>query len=126
MSNFAQCGSCRFFGKDGMCAILSREVEADMSCGFYAPVYPVAPKDAGLVDRQVRCENCRFFDGEYTCKLFMLLKTSMPNEFEDLDPIVEPEGCCNAQTPIGEDIDTSAFLYLEPRKRPITKIFRKR
>src|SRR5689334_9403073 len=70
---FAQCGTCRMFtGKS--CSILGKtKVTKDMSCGLYVhgPISPslagkevasYTAKEAGLVNRAVRCENCRSFD----------------------------------------------------------------
>jgi Pyruvate/2-oxoacid:ferredoxin oxidoreductase delta subunit len=54
----------------------------------------VTPKESGLVERKVRCENCAFFD-KNKCRLYMMLNKTLPNLF-DLDENVEPYGCCNA------------------------------
>lgn len=59
----------------------------------------VTPKAAGLVERQVRCENCHYFDeGRSICIFFAFLKDFNPFVF-NLDPKVKPRACCNAQTP---------------------------
>jgi hypothetical protein len=80
-----------------------------MSCGLYVYGAPqpegtktlaiVTPTESGLVDREVRCENCKHLltrtDGA-TCAFFQYLNEEMPDLF-DLDTEVEPKGCCNAQ-----------------------------
>lgn len=59
----------------------------------------VSAKEAGLVERQVRCENCHYFDsGRSICIFFAFLKDFNPFVF-NLDPKVKPRACCNAQTP---------------------------
>lgn len=102
---FAQCSTCALWTGD-RCSILGEDVKitADMSCNFYVngeknPDQPVkklhTPKEAGLVTRQVRCENCRSFsDGK--CMLYEALNKL---EMFDLDTKVNPKGCCNAQMP---------------------------
>jgi hypothetical protein len=84
------------------------KVNAAASCGLYVPGKPVSsgfaqplvtPKESGLVERKVRCENCTFaVDGARICGLFSALNDSLPSMF-DLDTKIEPQGCCNAQTP---------------------------
>jgi hypothetical protein len=109
--NFAQCGSCTMF-TGSTCTILGPDVKitTEMSCGFYVPGTPdtsmkgkeiasVTPKEAGLVDRQVRCENCVHVDlDESKCYLFEKLNSSNPSLFS-LDTNIDAQGCCNAQTP---------------------------
>lgn len=119
---FAQCGTCRAWtGQDhNTCVILGKEhVTADMSCNYYQHGNPspsgagkehlvLTPKQAGLVDRQVRCENCAFFDKEGSyCELYEHLAESHPQQF-DLDKHVDPKGCCNFQTPKGEKVEEEA------------------
>ena len=104
-----QCGTCRdWVSKDNRCRILgpSVNVTASMSCGLYVygtPLRPgnptkaiVTPEEAGLVDRKVRCENCRWGGSE--CGLYKLLNEQQPDIF-DLDTKIHPKGCCNAQEP---------------------------
>ncbi len=111
-SEFGQCGSCRF-GVEGRCVLLGHDVDKGDSCGLYvhateedSPAVPeereyVSDRDAGYVRREVRCENCKFFDpDEGDCELFEMLNNLRPETF-DLDEKVEARGCCNAQTPIG-------------------------
>jgi hypothetical protein len=90
-----------------------------MSCGLYAPIQPVSPSVAGLVDRQVRCENCDFFDGVETCKLFEALNIGS-SRFQ-LNTKVDPHGCCNAQMVVGGVIGNDAFLYMEPSVGAVAK-----
>ena len=103
----AQCGSCLMYVPSiERCAIMGEaRVTAGMSCGLYVHGVPhdqvviraVTPKEAGLVDRQVRCENCVAFSaGE--CDLYKKINRALPDMF-DLDAKVDAKGCCNAQTP---------------------------
>ena len=108
--NFAQCSTCRdWVSGDRRCVIHGPKITipGTASCGLYVhgPVQPagtktyawVTPKESGLVNREVRCENCKFFgDGE--CGLFRILNDWRPEMF-DLDVKVDKHGCCNAQTP---------------------------
>jgi hypothetical protein len=109
--DFAQCSTCRMFlPEQGLCSLHGKDVEIKptMSCGFYTPGGPadeselehvskaVTPEESGLVDREVRCENCISFD-KGKCKLFEMLNQN-PNW--NCDPNVDKHGCCNAQRPI--------------------------
>jgi hypothetical protein len=106
---FAQCGTCRLFlPRKERCAILgpNLHVPAEASCGLYIHGKPsdrqkaesiVKPAEAGFVKRKVRCQNCVSFDNG-TCKLFAMLNEAKPDIF-DLDTQIDPQGCCNAQTP---------------------------
>lgn len=79
-----------------------------MSCNLYIQGEPnrdkegrekefLTAKQAGLVNRKVRCENCRSFkDG--ICMLYQTLNESN-GEIFNLDEKVNPQGCCNAQMP---------------------------
>ncbi len=60
----------------------------------------VTPDESGLVDRQVRCENCLFYkkDGSI-CNLYDMLNRQM-QKYWDLDIKVDPYGCCNANMAI--------------------------
>jgi len=62
------------------------------------PIALVTPKESGLVHRQVRCENCRYLDGEI-CGLYQDLNELMPEKFA-LEAKVGRHGCCNAQMPV--------------------------
>lgn len=110
---FAQCGTCIHFLKNtSRCEIHGKDVKVDDddSCGLYVhgatgndePEKLVTPKESGLVSRQVRCENCMFFDPDSEprehCDLFTQLNRILPKLF-DLDRYVDEYGCCNAQTP---------------------------
>jgi hypothetical protein len=105
-TDFAQCGSCTFFmpGKQ-RCSLFGAhdKVVSNASCGLYVQGKPhddqkilnkVTPENAGYNLGQVRCENCNWLDG-HTCTLFKMLSEKMPDVF-DLDPDVDPHGCCNA------------------------------
>lgn len=105
---FAQCGTCRDFCPDSeRCAILGPRVRvvAEMSCGLYVNGTPreqptlvaVTSAEAGLVNREVRCENCVSFDAG-RCRLYDKLNTTLPDVW-NLDVTVAPRGCCNAQMP---------------------------
>lgn len=115
MDEFAQCSTCRdWIMDDDKCVIHSQDVDVPgtVSCGLYVHGIPqvagtpclgiVTPEESGLVDREVRCENCTWFnyhptDGD-TCGFFELLNYTMPDVF-DLDTFVHEKGCCNAQQP---------------------------
>lgn len=123
---FAQCGTCVHFLKEmGKCELVSaKKVDDEDSCGLYAPgkaepeTAPkslVSPEDAGFVSRQVRCENCMFFDEKTEarahCDLYTQLNLMIPRIF-GLDRYVDRRGCCNAQTPGTRD--PQAFGPLGP------------
>jgi Pyruvate/2-oxoacid:ferredoxin oxidoreductase delta subunit len=105
---FAQCATCRMFTGES-CSILGKtKVTAEMSCTLYVHGKPstglkgkevasYTPQEAGLVNRQVRCENCRSFSNG-VCLLYQSLNKSNPDLFQ-LDEKVNPQGCCNAQMP---------------------------
>jgi hypothetical protein len=110
---FAQCITCRdWVGGDAKCYIHGPNVDVPWtaSCGLYVNGEPlpagsetyaiVTPIESGLVDREVRCENCKWFDyvEDSICGLFDLLNDALPDVF-DLDIHVEEKGCCNAQQP---------------------------
>jgi len=108
--DFAQCSSCRdWITGDNLCAIHGPfiEVLGSMSCGLYVYGEPlpeghrtmalVSAQESGLVDREVRCENCRFAMKEATiCGLYDMINEAMPDLF-DIDINIDPKGCCNAQ-----------------------------
>lgn len=109
-NQFAQCGTCGMFmpGKE-RCWLFSAEFEvvANASCGLYiqgeptddqTPQNKVTPEDAGYNQGQVRCENCKWFDGDSVCNLYVMLTDQLPEVF-DLDHTVEPLGCCNGWQP---------------------------
>lgn len=107
--DFAQCGTCWLFNPEKeRCAILGPEfkVDDDDSCNFYLKGEPnkgmklvkrVTPKNAGFVDRKVRCENCKY-GGSGECKLYKVLNEKLSDIF-NLDEKIEPRACCNANTP---------------------------
>jgi hypothetical protein len=98
-----------FDANKGLCSIHgpSVPITAQMSCGLYvhgepaggqmALVAAVTPEESGLVDREVRCENCTFFSGQ-SCGLYDKLNGVLPDIF-DLDVAVQAKGCCNGQSP---------------------------
>ena len=107
--DFAQCRSCKMFVESHMvCSLhgMKVKVHEGMSCNEYAfgkaddtelPHVSAAftPEESGLVDREVRCENCEFFESEDNdCFLFKLL---------NIDHKVNKHGCCNAQEPKDHD-----------------------
>lgn len=105
---FAQCSTCANWTGE-TCMILGKDVKvtADMTCGLYVHGEPnsdgkgqeeklISSEEAGLVKRQVRCENCASFDGKEKCLLFEALNKSMSDHFK-LDTKVNKLGCCNAQ-----------------------------
>lgn len=111
-ARFAQCATCRdWVSGDRRCVIIGPRtmVSGTMSCGFYVHGKPqppgttttarVTPEEAGLVDREVRCENCVHFSSRVDeCELFRLLNKEHGDIF-DLDIAVDAHGCCNAQEP---------------------------
>jgi len=106
---FAQCNTCRdWITGDNRCVIHAKDVEVpgSASCGFYIVGVPqvagtptigsVTSEESGLVDRPVRCENCKWFADEYgECNFFAKLNVYLPEVF-DLDTAVDAKGCCNA------------------------------
>jgi hypothetical protein len=111
-TRFAQCSTCRdWVTGDRRCVIHGPKVTVPgtASCGFYVWGVPkpkgtatsakVTPEESGLVDREVRCENCTWGDnGATLCGLYRILNQKMPTMF-DLDEKIDPHGCCNAQQP---------------------------
>jgi hypothetical protein len=108
---FAQCSTCRMWLHSQRCAIHGPDVKVTggMSCALYIHGTPledgaetsaiVTPTESGLVDREVRCENCKFGGPERrSCDLFTLLNHTRPDLF-NLNPLIDPKGCCNAQQP---------------------------
>lgn len=106
-NQFAQCSTCKLYTGIA-CSIMAQEtVPPTASCGFYIPggINPlltplplVSATEAGLVDREVRCENCISFNNG-KCELFARLNNTFPDIFA-LDEQVDRYGCCNAQEPI--------------------------
>ena len=110
--DFGQCADCKMFlEKLGLCSLHGKgvKIKPTMSCGLFVPGGPAkeselehmaknfTPAESGLVDREVRCENCiSFMDNK--CKLFAMLNRLSPANF-DLNAKVEAQGCCNAQRP---------------------------
>ena len=117
--DFAQCATCALFRPSReSCATVAGHIIAGGSCGLYANGTPddaqpqrstVSRAAAGYVERQVRCENCRFFDADGSlCGLYVDLDEMAPAIF-DLAPRVDAQGCCNAQMPMNaQAIDKSS------------------
>jgi len=109
---FAQCGTCQMW-TGYHCAIHGRGVSVteDMTCGFYMNGKPsvagellvkklVTSKESGLERRQVRCENCRYYDHKKSiCKLYKFINDGAGGEVK-LNIHVHPQGCCNANMPM--------------------------
>lgn len=108
---FAQCNTCVMWVFRDKCTIHGPKIDVfgSMSCGLYVHGTPqprgtatravVTPLESGLVDRDVRCENCRWGGPEtYICAFFTMLNNIMPQVFK-LDINIEPKACCNAQMP---------------------------
>jgi len=109
-TRFAQCSTCRdWVMGDRRCVIHGPKVTVPgtASCGLYVWGVPhpagtetkfrVTPEESGLVNREVRCENCTWVEGDMDrCGLYRLLNQRMPGVF-DLDTHIEKHGCCNAQ-----------------------------
>ena len=135
-ARFAQCGTCKEFLADDTCFVFGSKVVAEASCGLYIPgaadpdwtsdgTQYVSPTAAGYVVRDVRCENCYYFDATHSlCGLFVDLNRARPDVW-NLNPFVHRQGCCNAQTPmivdkLGDDVDKSsdhpggADLHVQP------------
>lgn len=111
IDDFAQCSTCRDWVEgDDRCFIHGSQLEVlgTMSCGFYVCGTPleegsptfglVSPMESGLVDREVRCENCRHLVEESICGFFKTLNEALPELFA-LDIEIDRRGCCNAQQP---------------------------
>jgi len=123
----AQCETCKWFISDKDRCVqhgANDDIDEDDSCCLYVegenskgaePLGLVTPEISGLVSRQVRCENCMFFDRHTErvehCDLYTQLNRMMPNIFS-LDRYVNEYGCCNAQTPGKRD--PAAFGPLGP------------
>lgn len=107
VDDYAQCSSCWMFNAEKeRCSILGPDFEvlASATCCFYVHGEPdsslplverVTPEEAGYVNREVRCENCKY--GGKECQLYIMLNKKLPDVF-DLDTKIEPRACCNAQT----------------------------
>lgn len=109
--DYGQCSACRMFLLN-TCSLHGPDVEVEggASCGLFVPGEydasekkhsqpSVTPDESGLVEREVRCENCAYYEeDEQECELFEMLNEKFPDQF-DLDERVAPEGCCNAQVP---------------------------
>jgi hypothetical protein len=117
-NEFAQCSTCRMWVPSERCSIHGPDVKVTggMSCALYIHGEPLAegtetslvvtPAESGLVDRKVRCENCRWGGPtKRSCELFNLLNHTRPDIF-NLNVLIDPKGCCNAQEPRGRETET--------------------
>jgi hypothetical protein len=120
---FAQCGTCAIYDEDAQrCGLLGPDlqVDPDDSCGLYVPGEPgamvpddgpeayVSAEQAGFVSRQVRCENCTYYNADMQgCDLYYKLNKALPQMF-NLDTRVDAKGCCNAQTPANGAVEQTA------------------
>jgi broad specificity phosphatase PhoE len=108
LNNYAQCISCKMFIQSKrVCSLhgMDVKIKPTMSCGLYcfghadnSELHHVSvattPKESGLTERQVRCENCFFFDEqESDCELFEALNKGSVFTLEEK---VDKHGCCNA------------------------------
>lgn len=108
-NNFAECGTCVQWGENERCKLFgpNDKVKSSWTCGLYAhgkpqkkviPLKSVSPREAGLVKKSPRCENCYSFDAkENKCSLYQSLNEKLPELFQ-LNTSVHPKGCCNAWT----------------------------
>ena len=66
----------------------------------------VTPEISGLVSRRVQCHRCFHADPRVKrCILYAKLNKQMPDIW-DLEEAIEPNTCCNAQTPKGGKISS--------------------
>lgn len=112
--DFAKCKTCIMYtGKENDemagCTIHAKDVKikGEGSCDFYVhgktvpeqrgkEMGSVTVQESGYVERPVRCNNCRSFDGKDKCLLYQELNKL---SFFDLDEKVNGFGCCNANMP---------------------------
>lgn len=127
-NDFAQCRSCKMYvDSHDVCSLhgMKVKVHGGMSCTEYAfghaddselpHVSPAfTPEQSGLVDAEVRCENCHFFESEENeCELFHIL--NIPDK-------VNPKGCCNAWESAEKDEASEKKLKRkESAEKPVLK-----
>jgi adenylylsulfate kinase len=110
---YGQCSTCHdFTGKSCENFPKGNTVSPGGACGLYhfgkgsdellgKEMGSFTKAEAGYVDREVRCENCAYFDDDESyCELFEKLNEQFPSVF-DMDKKVDKYGCCNAQTQRG-------------------------
>lgn len=136
---FGQCGTCGAWIEDKQRCYWhapAKQIDADDSCGLYAhgkplngaePTNAVTPQESGLIDGQVRCEHCLFFDAKASeCGLYQKLNDDLGDEF-DLDTQVSPQGCCNAWKPAkASDVENEADETGEDQMREYVNFRRQR
>jgi hypothetical protein len=89
------CGMYSVWPKGSPDAVVMRNHASELKPGLPGSV---TPEESGLVDREVRCENCGFFQSAACkCGLYAALNLLLPRVF-DLDSAVDEYGCCNANT----------------------------
>lgn len=103
--DFAQCSTCVEFDPKTKCCVVMNKIVAGLdSCGIYLegkydgrkPKEYATPAELGYVQREVRCENCKYGGDE--CWLYKMLNQRQPEDF-DLETKIHPKACCNLQTP---------------------------
>lgn len=118
--SFAQCKSCVLWTspEKNRCMILGPNfpVDSDDTCSLYVPGEPnpngeclplITPEEAGYESRQVRCENCKYFDESRSiCELYD--KLNQTSDF-DLDIHVNKYGCCNANSSVAGAAHTEKY-----------------
>jgi broad specificity phosphatase PhoE len=117
LNNYAQCTSCKMFiSSKAVCSLhgMDVKIKGSMSCSLHAYGHAdeselqhvsaaFTPQESGLVDRQVRCENCKFYcEEDSDCELFEFLNGEVGVAFA-LNDKVDKHGCCTAQTPKPKD-----------------------
>lgn len=140
--NFAQCSTCPMWtGKESLTCTIhggAVEVKGSMSCGYYTPGSPmpeaageehllVTPEESGLIEADVRCENCAYMDHtNKVCKLYSQMNKAMPTVF-NLDENVEEKACCNAWVGIKnkEDIVKSFDELIKARSHKYIRKYTK-
>lgn len=109
-NKFAQCETCTMFTGD-KCTILGQHVfvPPGATCALYVNGKPsmdmkgkeqnlVTPEVAGFEIRQVRCENCAYYEeDDNDCDLFEILNNVKGIMMQEK---VHKYGCCNANVPI--------------------------
>jgi hypothetical protein len=105
-ASFAQCNTCR----DWVSVIHGPKITGTASCGFNVHGDPqrcgtktfidVTPEESGLVDRQARCENCKY-GGEH-CELYKMQPCALIHEPKTAAGIL---ACGHALCLLGQPLD---------------------
>lgn len=137
--DFAQCKTCPLFtgDKNKTCFIHGKKlvVNGSDTCGLYCNGEPlpelagkekpyVTSEESGFARRAVRCQNCAYFNPLISqCKLFFILDTEFPDDFE-LGSNVSKFGCCNANiSKQSEDSEPKQDAILRYAKKILSKKF---